>query len=363
MGVLERDPEATAATLTRWLQRWRASADPSVSDVSIPGSTGWSNETILFDATWDGDDRRGVADADPDGPRTRRLVARIAPSGHQVFPDETFLRQHAVMHALAERTDVPMARVHWLESDPSWFGQPFWIMDRVAGDIPTDTPPYAGQGWLHDASPEHQAQAWNAGVDAMAGIHRVDLAGLGLPAGTYPDRRDTLAGHLDDLERFLAWAEEGEPHPLSRRALDVLRRDRPAEPAAGPCLVWGDARLSNLIYRDFEVAAVLDWEMSGIGDPLLDLGWWLFADWALTTGSGCTRLPGFPDRDETAARWAAVHRAVDRRPGVLRAVRRPPLHGDHAADGPSPRRHGARPAQFARDNLISRALADLLTRP
>ena len=143
MGVLERDLEATAATLARWLEQVAGVERPEVADVAIPGSTGWSNETVLFDATWGkGGDRR-----------TRCLVARIAPSGHQVFPDETFLRQHAVMHALAERTDVPMARVHWLEADPAWFGHPFWIMDRIAGDIPTDTPPYASQGWLHDASP------------------------------------------------------------------------------------------------------------------------------------------------------------------------------------------------------------------
>jgi len=100
VGVLERDPEATATTLARWLQQVAGVERPAVADVSIPGSTGWSNETVLFDAAWgDGDERR-----------TRGLVARIAPSGHQVFPDETFLRQHAVMHALAERTDVPMAR-------------------------------------------------------------------------------------------------------------------------------------------------------------------------------------------------------------------------------------------------------------
>jgi aminoglycoside phosphotransferase (APT) family kinase protein len=352
VGVLERDPEATAATLTRWLGQVAGVADPSVADVSIPGATGWSNETILFQATWGARDDR----------RTRCLVARIAPSGHQVFPDETFLSQHAVMHALAERTDVPMARIHWLETDRSWFGQPFWLMDRVAGVIPTDTPPYAGQGWLHDASPEQQARAWWAGVDAMAGIHRVDVGRLGLPAGTYPEAEDTLAGHLDDVERFLAWAEEGEPHPLARRTLAVLRRDRPPEPAEGPCLVWGDARLSNLIYCDFAVAAVLDWEMSGIGDPLLDLGWWLFADAALTTGSGCSRLPGFPSREETARRWTA---ATGRSPDALAyfelfaglrftviMLRMGRLLADM----------GLVPPEFARDNLISRALADLLDR-
>lgn len=352
MGVLERDAGETAATLARWLGQVVGVERPAVADVAIPGATGWSNETVLFDAAWgDGDERRA-----------RRLVARIAPSGHQVFPDETFLRQHAVMHALAERTDVPMARVHWLETDPSWFGQPFWIMDRIAGDIPTDTPPYARQGWLHDASPAQQARAWNAGVDALASIHRVDLEALGLPPGTYPDVDDTLARHLDDLGRFLTWAEEGTPFGLARRALDLLRRDRPPEPAEGPCLVWGDARLSNLIYRDFAVAAVLDWEMSGIGDPLLDVGWWLFADEALTTGSGCTRLPGFPSRDETARRWAA---ATGRSAGALAyyelfaglrftviMLRMGRLLADM----------GFVPPEFGRDNLISRALADLLDR-
>jgi aminoglycoside phosphotransferase (APT) family kinase protein len=268
------------------------------------------------------------------------------------------------MHALAERTTVPMARVHWLETDPSWFGRPFWVMDRVAGDIPTDAPPYAGQGWLHQATPAQQRRAWDAGVDAMASIHRVDLADLALPAGTFPALDgavdDTLADQLDHYAHFLTWAEEGRPHPLARRALDVLRRDRPAPPPEGPCLVWGDARLSNLIYRDFAVAAVLDWEMSCIGDPLLDVGWWLFSDHALTTGSGCTRLPGFPSRDETARRWSA---ATGRSAGALdwfelfgglRFTVIMLRMGKLLAD------MGLVPPDFAYDNLVSRALAEMV---
>ena len=289
-------------------------------------------------------------------------MARIAPSGHQVFPDDTFLRQHAVMHALAERTDVPMARVHWFDADPAWFGQPFWIMDRIAGDIPTDTPPYAGQGWLHDAAPERAGRGlgrrastpWPASTGSTWRRSRCR------PAPT-PRSTTRCAAHLDHYERFLAWAEDGTPFPLARRALDVLRRDRPPEPAEGPCLVWGDARLSNLIYRDFEVVAVLDWEMSGIGDPLLDLGWWLFADWALTTGSGCTRLPGFPSSEGTAAALVGRHGSVGRRPAVLRAVRRAALHGDHAADGPPARRHGLRAARVRPRQPDQPVLDDLLS--
>ena len=346
MSVLQRDPEATAATLARWLREVAGAEGPTVTGVAIPGSTGWSNETVLFDAAWGGE--------------RRPLVARIAPSGHQVFPDETFLRQHAVMRALAERSDVPMARVHWLETDPSWFGRPFWIMDRIDGDIPADVPHYAGRGWLHDATPDQQAQAWNAGIDAMAGIHRVDVAGLDLPAGTFdarpPTVGDTLGVHLDDIERFLTWAEDGTPFPLARRALEVLRRDRPAEPPEGPCLQWGDARLSNLIYRDFAVAAVLDWEMAGIGDPLADLGWWLFADDALTRGHGGTRLPGFPSADATAQRWsAATGRSTDALPyyemfaGLRFAVIMLRM-GKLLVD------MGFVPPEFPHDNMISQAL-------
>lgn len=347
MGVLERDPEATAETLARWLREVAGEADPVVAEVSIPGTTGWSNETIFFDATWGEGETRG----------TRRLVARIAPSGHQVFPEDTFVRQHAVMGALARHDVVPMVPVHRLEADPSWFGQPFFLMDRVDGDIPSDAPPYAGSGWLHDATPDQQERAWWSGIDALAAVHRVDVAALGLPPGTFPDVADPLGHHLDDVEHFLHWAEEDEPLEVARQALVLLRADRPADPPEGPALCWGDARFSNLVYRDFEVAAVLDWEMSGIGDPLFDLGWWLFADETLTVGSGCTRLPGFPSAEQTARHWTArTGRATDALPWFetfagLRFTVIMLRMGDLLAD------LGFVPPGFGRDNLVSQALA------
>jgi aminoglycoside phosphotransferase (APT) family kinase protein len=346
MGVLERDPEATADTLSRWLAEVAGEVDPVVSDVSIPGTTGWSNETVFFEATWGADSARA----------TRRLVARIAPSGHQVFPEDTFGRQHAVMHALARGSGVPMVPVQRLEADPSWFGQPFFLMDRVDGDIPSDAPPYAGSGWLHDATPAQQERAWWSGVDALADVHVVDPASLALPPGTYPSAADPLAQHLDAVEHFLHWAEEGEPMVVARQALVALRADRPADPPEGSALCWGDARFSNLVYRDFEVVAVLDWEMSGIGDPLFDLGWWLFADETLTTGSGCTRLAGFPSRDETARHWSArTGRSAEALPWFelyagLRFTVIMLRMGDLLAD------LGFVPPGFGRDNLVSQAL-------
>ena len=104
------------------------------------------------------------------------------------------------------------------------------------------------------------------------------------------------------------------------------------------------------------MAAVLDWEMSGIGDPLLDLGWWVFADAALTEGSGCTRLPGFPTTAETAARWsAATGRSADtlgwfEQFAGLRFTVIMLRMGKLLAD------LGLVPPGFAHDNLVSQAL-------
>jgi aminoglycoside phosphotransferase (APT) family kinase protein len=81
-----------------------------------------------------------------------------------------------------------------------------------------------------------------------------------------------------------------------------VQDNRPAtdEPRA---LCWGDSRIGNIIFKDYRAAAVLDWEMVTLGDPAQDLGWWLFLDRHHAEGSGAPRLPGFPSRDATVARW------------------------------------------------------------
>ena len=311
-------------------RRGRPRATCSVDDLSIPASTGWSNETILCDARW----------RDGTGLVRRELVVRIAPSEYSVFPDDTFVAQYQIMRTLTERTDVPIAPVHWLERSTDWFGSPFWIMDRVAGDVPTDVPSYASSGWLHEAPAADQERAWWSGIEAMAALHRVDPEQLDLSALDRPT--DPLAAQLDLYERFLTWAEEGEPHRVARQALDLLRRTAPDAPPEGPVLTWGDARLSNLIYRDFEVVAVLDWEMASICDPLLDLGWWLFADDALTRGSRLRAAARIPLEGGHGRAMVGADRAIDRRARLLRAPGRPALHRHHVAHGQAAPRHRAR---------------------
>ena len=95
-------------------------------------------------------------------------------------------------------------------------------------------------------------------------------------------------------EEYLDWAEdaEGGPTPApAPRWRGCAPRCRLAPPQ-GDAIVWGDSRLGNQIYVDHRVVAVLDWEMVALGDPRIDLGWWLFCDETLSTGSGFARLPG-----------------------------------------------------------------------
>ena len=81
--------------------------------------------------------------------------------------------------------------------------------------------------------------------------------------------RAALDRQLDDYERYLDWASEGRPHPISQLGLAWLRRNRPAgrEPVS---LCWGDSRLGNMMFRDSRCVAVLDWEMVTLGNPEQD---------------------------------------------------------------------------------------------
>ena len=180
---------------------------------------------------------------------------------------------------------------------------------------------------------------------------------------TVPVGPDPLTAQLDHYERFLTWAEDGRRHPLAREVLAWLRANAVDPPAEGPTLTWGDSRFSNLIYRDFEVVAVLDWEMTSVADPLLDLGWWIFSDEALTIGSGCVRLPGFPSRDETAAGWSERTGRATTALGYYEVLAGLRFTVIMLRMGKLLHDIGLVDPEFAYDNLISQALVRVLDRP
>jgi len=123
-------------------------------------------------------------------------------------------------------------------------------------------------------------------------VHRTDWRSLDLgwlvPPGTTPG----LDAQLDYYRRFLDWTAQGRPQPTAEAVWKWLVANQPAE-SGDVTLCWGDARLGNIIWQDFDAAAVIDWEMATLAQPELDLGWWLYFDRQFTEGLGVERPSGF----------------------------------------------------------------------
>jgi aminoglycoside phosphotransferase (APT) family kinase protein len=293
-GDDERDLDATAAQLAKWLAPKLSvpAGGLRIESLEAPLGTGFSSDTLLFDLV-----------CDVDG-RTRRegLVARLEPTEYIVFPSYDIALQSRVLQGL-EGTGVPVPRVRWFEPDASVLGVPFYIMDRIDGQVPSDNPPMHDEGWIADELSEAERETvWWSGFDAMCKVHRLDWKALGFDFLLEPQRGATpLEQQLHYYQEYFEWGLPRERHPEIARALDYLEANKPEETQIALC--WGDSRLANEIFRDLECVAVIDWEMARIGDPVQDLAWWLASDRCFSEGLELERLPGIPSHEASIARW------------------------------------------------------------
>jgi aminoglycoside phosphotransferase (APT) family kinase protein len=222
----------------------------------------------------------------------------LPPSAHDV------LREARLLRALAD-TPARVPQVLAVCEDETAIGCPFYLMERVAGEvIVADVP----------AALDTPEQRWRIGeelIEALAEIHAVDwraagLTGFGKPTG-YLERQVRRFGGLWDINKT-------REIPAVERVGEWLAANRPE---SGPAtIVHGDYRLGNTIFAaqpPARLRAVLDWEMATIGDPLADLGY-LCMMW--TEGGdprggmreylgGVTRREGFPTRGELIASYEA----------------------------------------------------------
>jgi aminoglycoside phosphotransferase (APT) family kinase protein len=292
----QRDLAIARWALTGWLAARLGADDVRLSDIESPAFTGFSNETLLFDAEWSagGEVQR------------RGMVARVKPTGYTIFLESAFEEQYRVMEALRRHCDVLVPPVLGYEHDASVLGAPFFVMEKVAGRIPEDNPPYHTEGWVTEVTPDERASMWWTGIDQMAGVHRVDWRQLGLDFLDDSRRgRPGLDQQLDYYAEYLAWAAGDRPQPVAEAALEWLRANRPVpDDPIGLC--WGDARIGNMIFDAGRCVAVLDWEMVTLGPWEQDLAWWLFLDRHHSDGVGVARLEGFPSHAETIARYAQL---------------------------------------------------------
>jgi aminoglycoside phosphotransferase (APT) family kinase protein len=228
------------------------------------------------------------------------LVLRRPPSGAILATAHDMQREVRVQKALA-RTTVPVPAVVAYD-DGNLLGVPCYVMARVPGLVIRDRLP-AGFASGHA---ERLALGY-ALTDCLAELHAVDPAAVGLAGFGRPN------GFVErQIRRWRAqWEASADvPVPAVDALAGQLSAHLPPSPAAS--IAHGDYRLDNCIVDESDpgrVAAVLDWELSALGDPLTDLGMFLFY-WesgpsvAPTLVTSIPRLPGFPGGAEIAARWA-----------------------------------------------------------
>lgn len=288
----EADLDEFRQHLTAWLagrDEVDPSADVEVTAVSRPESSGMSNISVLFDATWTPAgwrdpgsaaalDDRARADGSPRR-QSAQLVARMCPQGDSfpVFPVYDLAKQFDAMRVVNENTDLPVPRVRWLELDPAVLGTPFLVMDRATGQAPVDNPPYVFDGWLLEMDPEQRREFQRESVAVLAAIHGIPRPADLVPSLTPTPGASALRAHVDEQRAYYEWTtrEDGLRIPVIERALDWIEAHWPAD--TGPdVLSWGDARIGNILYEGVTPTAVLDWEMATIAPAEVDLGWFLY---------------------------------------------------------------------------------------
>lgn len=273
--------------LRGWLAaKMSAGSDLQLSNVVEP-SQGFSSRTILFKAVWS---EQGVA-------RERELVARIQRDTVCPMLADVFY-QYRVLKVIAEQSPTAVPQVVFAEPDAGVIGDPFFIMERIDGRVPSDFPSYHQEGWFAELTDAERELAWWNGIREMEKLHRLDwrafpfIADLG-------EQRPSARFYLEDfVGRWLDWARQGQSYPEIEEALQFLLANVPPVRQSG--LVWNDARLGNTMYhRDLTVAALFDFEVASLGPPELDMAHWLYLDEVFSAQFGIERIPGIPDRMTT----------------------------------------------------------------
>ncbi|MBI2262641.1 MAG: phosphotransferase family protein [Caulobacterales bacterium] len=234
----------------------------------------------------------------------RTYVLRRKPPGTLLASAHAVDREFRVISALHAQ-GYPVARPWALCVDDAVIGSMFYVMDKVEGRVLWDLK-------LPGLSPDQRRAIYDAQVDALAALHAFDPAAIGLGdygrPGNYFERQ---VGRWTKQYR----ASEIEPIPAMDRLIEFLPATLPPE---GPTrIVHGDFRLDNLILAPDapEVRAVLDWELSTLGDPMADFSYLLIA-WVIPA----TARNGLAGADIAALGIPTVEQMVERYAGLSGAA-------------------------------------------
>jgi len=230
-----------------------------------------------------------------------RWALRRPPLGKRLASAHDMAREHRIIAAL-QSTDVPVPPVAGLCEDDSVNGAPFYVMEFVDGPVLRSKA--EAEAGFDDA--ERRAIGERV-VDTLVAIHAIDPDQVGL--GQLGRKQDYVARQLR------RWHEQWEKSKTSELPMvdGVHRRLSERIPEQGPAtIVHGDYRLDNMILSPHgEVAAVVDWELCTLGDPLADVGlllvyWSEAGDEFTPLFEAPTTASGFPTRPEVRERYSSA---------------------------------------------------------
>lgn len=282
IGGTQGDPAGIrVGPVTAWLAEHVGTVAPLRFE-RLPG--GHSNLTYRIE---DAEGRLVVLRRPPEGP--------LLPTAHDMG------REHRLISALGP-TDVPVPPALAHCTDETVIGAPFYVMGHVDGVV-LHTAELAEQSFSEEA----RGEIGRSFIDVLGRLHAVDPDAVGL--GDLSRKEDYIARQLKTWWRQYE-ASRTEEDPLLGQIHDWLQANIPPQ---GPArVVHGDYRLGNTITgADHRIAAVLDWEIATLGDPLADLGY-VLATWPrpgdehVATTSATSMAAGFPERDGLLERYAAA---------------------------------------------------------
>lgn len=231
---------------------------------------------------------------------SRDYVVRRPPLGHVLATAHDMGREHRVMAALGQ-TDVPVPQMLAHCEDTEVLGAPFYVMERVAGTA------YNRADQLAPLGPERTRTITERMVDTLAALHSVDYQAVGLGDFGRPD------GYLNrQVSRWKKQLVSSTSRELPGMDELVARLEGTIPASSEGTIVHGDFRLDNVLVNDDDrITAVLDWEMSTLGDPLSDIALTLvyqqLAELPSTSGASVTDAPlapGYLGRDEVITRYS-----------------------------------------------------------
>jgi aminoglycoside phosphotransferase (APT) family kinase protein len=176
--------------------------------------------------------------------------------------------QFTLHAAVVRQPDIPMPQLFWLEKDPTVLGMPFYVMERVIGQVPVQ---WQAQDPAMFPTPEARHTIGLEFVDVLSAIHAVELVGDWL--GHFQVFDDPAVAAAAQVEHWAMYYEESAviPIPTLDYAVSWLRRNLAHSPRLA--LVHGDYRIGNFMIRDGRIVSIFDWELAHIGDPVEDIAY------------------------------------------------------------------------------------------